>query len=85
MSVTIKYFAWLRERVGKAEEEVSLPAHVKTLADLIAHLRRQGEEYDHAFATEGVVRAALDKRHAPLEAAIGDAREIAFFPPMTGG
>ncbi len=85
MSVTIKYFAWLRERVGKAQEDMILPAGVNTLTDLIAHLRRQGEEYDHAFATDGVVRAALDKRHAPLDAAIGGAREIAFFPPMTGG
>ncbi|MBX9618178.1 MAG: molybdopterin converting factor subunit 1 [Hyphomicrobiales bacterium] len=85
MSVTIKYFAWLRERVGKAEEDMILPAGVNTLTELIAHLRRQGEEYDHAFATDGVIRAALDKRHVPLDAAIGGAREIAFFPPMTGG
>lgn len=83
--VTIRYFAWLRERVGKASEEIALPDGVTTLADLIAYLKTQGEEYTHAFDTPGIVRAALDRRHAPLEAAIGEAREIAFFPPMTGG
>lgn len=85
MTVTIKYFAWLRERVGKPSEEIALPAGVTTLAELVTHLRTKGEEYDYAFSTPGVVRAALDKRHAPLEAVIGQAREIAFFPPMTGG
>lgn len=85
MTITIKYFAWLRERVGKPSEEIAIPPGITTLAELIAHLKTLGEEYDYAFSTEGVVRAALDKRHAPLDAVIGKAREIAFFPPMTGG
>jgi sulfur-carrier protein len=79
------YFAWVRERVGKPEEEVELPREVATIADLVAWLKARGEEYEYAFENEGVVRAALDKVHAKPDAAIAGAREIAFFPPMTGG
>jgi molybdopterin synthase sulfur carrier subunit len=79
------YFAWVRERVGKPEEDVGLPSGLETVADLVRWLKTRGEEYDHAFENEGVVRAAIDKVHAKPDAAIADAREIAFFPPMTGG
>jgi sulfur-carrier protein len=79
------YFAWVRERVGKTEEEVALPPEVVTVADLVRWLKTRGEEYEYAFENEGVVRAAIDKMHAKPQAAIAGAREIAFFPPMTGG
>jgi molybdopterin synthase sulfur carrier subunit len=79
------YFAWLRERTGRAEEDVALPAEVATLGDLVAWLRGRGEEFEHAFGDPAVVRAAIDRVHAPLTAPIAGAREIAFFPPMTGG
>ncbi|WP_132805005.1 molybdopterin converting factor subunit 1 [Tepidamorphus gemmatus] len=79
------YFAWIRERTGRAEEDVELPADVTTLGDLVAWLRQRGEEFEHAFADPAVVRAAIDRTHAPLTAPIAGAREIAFFPPMTGG
>jgi molybdopterin synthase sulfur carrier subunit len=81
----IVYFAWVRERVGKAEEELTPPAEVATVAQLVAWLAARGEEYAHAFANPKVVRAALDKRHVKPEAALAGAREVAFFPPMTGG
>lgn len=81
----IVYFAWLRERVGRPEEEIVLPASVVTVADTLAHLVTLGEEYAYAFENPGIIRAALDKRHAKPEAPIAGAREIAFFPPMTGG
>ncbi|HKH34633.1 MAG TPA: molybdopterin converting factor subunit 1 [Beijerinckiaceae bacterium] len=79
------YFAWVRERIGKPEEEVAVPAEVATVADLVRWLKTRGEEYEYAFENEGVVRAALDKVHAKPNAVITGAREIAFFPPMTGG
>jgi molybdopterin synthase sulfur carrier subunit len=79
------YFAWVRERIGKPEEEVAVPAEVATVADLVRWLKSRGEEYEYAFENEGVVRAALDKVHAKPNAVITGAREIAFFPPMTGG
>jgi molybdopterin synthase sulfur carrier subunit len=83
--VKLLYFAWVRERVGKPEEEIDLPAGVATVADLIAWLSRRGEEYAHAFENPKVIRAAVDRAHVKPETAIAGAREIAFFPPMTGG
>jgi molybdopterin synthase sulfur carrier subunit len=85
MSVKILYFAWVREKVGRPEEIVDLPAGVATVAGLVAWLRTRGPEYAEAFAQAGVVRAAVDKTHVPPTASIAGAREIAFFPPVTGG
>lgn len=79
------YFAWVRERVGKPEEELDLPPEVTTVAQLVAWLSRRGEEYAHAFANPKVVRAALDRTHVKPETPLAGAREVAFFPPMTGG
>jgi molybdopterin synthase sulfur carrier subunit len=79
------YFAWVRERVGKAEEMVAPPGSVVTVAQLMQWLGGRGEEYAHAFENPKVIRAAIDKSHARPDAAIAGAREIAFFPPMTGG
>jgi sulfur-carrier protein len=81
----VKYFAWVRERVGKSEETIDPPANVRTVGDLIAWLARQGESYAHAFEKPLVIRAAIDHAHVRPDAAIAGAREIAFFPPMTGG
>jgi sulfur-carrier protein len=83
--VKLVYFAWVRERVGKPEESVTLPAGVRTVADLIAWLTTRGEEYAHAFENGPLIRAALDRTHVKHDSAVAGAREIAFFPPMTGG
>ena len=79
------YFAWLRERIDKTEEDVDLPASVETIGDLMTWLKTRGEEYEHAFDNPKVIRAAIDKTHVRPEAKIAGASEIAFFPPMTGG
>ena len=81
----VVYFAWVRERVGKPEEEIAPPASVLTVADLLTWLKAQGEEYAYAFENDKVIRAAIDQMHVKHDAAIAGAREIAFFPPMTGG
>jgi len=81
----LRYFAWVRERVGKPEEDVAVPASVATVADLVAWLSARGEEYAHAFENPKVIRAAIDRVHVKPEARIAGAGEIAFFPPMTGG
>jgi molybdopterin synthase sulfur carrier subunit len=81
----VRYFAWVRERVGVAEEEIDPPAEVASVADLMAWLSRRDEGYAAAFAYPKVIRAALDRNHVEHQAALGGAREIAFFPPMTGG
>ena len=79
------YFAWVRERIGIAEEEIDVPPAVKTVAELKGWLARRGEGYARAFEHPTVVRAAVDQRHVKPEAAIAGAQEVAFFPPMTGG
>ena len=81
----VRYFAWVRERVGKAEETLEPPASVRTNEDLIAWLTKRGEAYAYAFETPRVIRAAIDHAHVRPDTAIAGAREIAFFPPMTGG
>jgi sulfur-carrier protein len=81
----IRYFAWVRERIGKTEEDIELPPTVATVGDLMTWLAARGEEYGRAFENPKVIRAAMDRNHVRPEAAIAGAREIAFFPPMTGG
>jgi molybdopterin synthase sulfur carrier subunit len=85
MSIKILYFAWVREKVGKADEIVDLPPGATTVADVIAWLRERGPEYRETFASTGVVRAAIDRVHVQPAASVAGAREIAFFPPVTGG
>ena len=79
------YFAWVRERVGKAEEQVDPPAGVVTVGELMAWLAQRNEQYAYAFENAKVIRATVDHRHVRADAAIAGASEIAFFPPMTGG
>lgn len=79
------YFAWLRERLDKTEEEVEIPSAVQTVGELMDWLKTRGEEYEYAFDNPKVIRAAIDKTHVRAEAKIAGASEIAFFPPMTGG
>ena len=78
------YFAWVRERIGKPEEIIEPPGSVRTIEELIEWLKGRGEEYAFAFERP-VVRAAIDQMHAQPNSTIAGAREIAFFPPMTGG
>ena len=79
------YFAWVRERIGKADEDLAPPRSVTTIAELMKWLAQRGEEYAHAFENPKIIRAAIDRAHARHDTAIAGAREIAFFPPMTGG
>ena len=79
------YFAWVRERIGKPQEDVPLPAEVSTVRDLLVWLKSRGEEYEHALQYPDVIRVALDHEHVDHDEPIGAAREIALFPPMTGG
>lgn len=79
------YFAWVRERIGLAEETLDPPPGLATVGDLVGWLKRRGEGYAHAFENERVIRAAVDRVHVKPDAPIAGASEIAFFPPMTGG
>lgn len=79
------YFAWVRESVGSGEEQVDPPEAVRNIADLIDWLARRSPGHAEAFANPTKLRAAIDQKFVPLDAPLGDAREVALFPPVTGG
>jgi molybdopterin synthase sulfur carrier subunit len=82
-SIQVVYFAWVRERIGVAREEV--PTDAVTVADLVAELAAREDRYAAAFADISSVRVALDQELSSFDAALAGVREVAFFPPMTGG
>ena len=79
------YFAWVRERIGKAEEDIDLPDSVQTVTDLLGWLKQRGDGFENALQYPDVIRVAIDQEHAGHGESIAGAREIALFPPMTGG
>lgn len=81
----VLYFAWLRERMGRTEEALPLPAEVTTVGGLIALLRGRDDAGATAFAHPAMVRAAVNQEFASPDTPVQDADEIAFFPPVTGG
>jgi sulfur-carrier protein len=81
----VRYFAWVRERVGKTEEDVNPPAGIATVDEFMGWLALRGDGYAYAFENPKVIRAAIDRNHVRADARIAGAGEIAFFPPMTGG
>lgn len=85
MSVRAVYFAWVRERIGKTDEMLDLPADITNVSALIAYLSAQDETYAYAFENPAIIRVAINQNHVSHDTALTGAREIAFFPPMTGG
>ena len=80
----VLYFAWLRERIGVAAEEVD-PGAAQSASDLIATLSARSAEHAAAFADVSAIRVAVDQEMGDLDTSIAGAREVAFFPPVTGG
>jgi molybdopterin synthase sulfur carrier subunit len=81
----VRYFAWMKRTVGVAEEEVTLPTDVRTVGDLVAWLRTRSGGHAEALAEGAAFGAAVDKRTATFDAPLAGVREVAFFPPFTGG
>ena len=81
----VRYFAWMKRTVGVSEEELTPPAHVRTVGDLVAWLRTRSAGHAEALAQGAAFGAAVDHRTATFEAPLAEAREVAFFPPFTGG
>ena len=82
-ALDVLYFAWVRERIGLPREVVT--THAATVADLVTELRACEPRYDAAFADTAALRVAVDQKLTTFDAALAGAREVAFFPPMTGG
>ena len=81
--MTLLYFAWVRQKIGKSEERLSPP--ITDVAGLIAYLKSLGPNYADAFADPSRVRVAVNQHHAGLDVKLGPDDEVAFFPPVTGG
>ena len=81
--IDVVYFAWVRERIGLPRERVETQA--ATVTDLVAELRGREERYAAAFADISALRVALDQELSEFDAPLAGVREVAFFPPMTGG
>jgi len=81
--IDVLYFAWVRERIGLPKERVETSA--ATVMDLVDELRRREDRYAAAFADLASLRVALDQELASFDAPLAGVREVAFFPPMTGG
>lgn len=85
MTIDMLYFAWVREAIGTGAERVTPPEGIATIADLIDWLSAASDGHARAFADRDRLRAAIDQQFVPLDSAIAGAREIALFPPVTGG
>ena len=81
--IDVLYFAWVRERIGMPKESVESAA--ETVADLVEELRSREERYKAAFSDMSSVRVAVDQKLVDIDTPLAGAREVAFFPPMTGG
>ncbi len=81
----VLYFAWVREKVGAAGEEIALPAEVRNVGALMRHLGSLSPRHAEAFANPTAIRAAVNQDFATAEDAVADRDEVAFFPPVTGG
>lgn len=79
------YFSWVRERIGVASEERDIPASILSVEQFLVWLSQQGDQYENALTDTASLRVALDQTHVTADAPLNGAREIAIFPPMTGG
>jgi molybdopterin synthase sulfur carrier subunit len=85
MKVTVRYFASLRESLGKDSEEIELPAGVSTVAGLRSHLKARGGAYEEVLSEKKLVRSAVNQDMVKPSGAVKGGDEVAFFPPVTGG
>ena len=85
MRLDFRYFAWVRERVGTGEETLDVPSDVADAAGLIDWLASRGEGYGQAFGEPRALRVAFDMQQVSMDASLAGVREVAIYPPMTGG
>jgi len=83
--VKLLYFAWVRQKIGRSQEELAIPPDVTTVTSLVEFLRRRGPGYEAAFQNPALLRCAVNQEHARFDATVGPDDEVAFFPPVTGG
>lgn len=84
-TLTLVYFAWVREKICRDEEQIAHPGADATIDEILGQLEQRGDGYAAAFAERSRIRAALDQMFVPLDTPLGQGRELALFPPVTGG
>ena len=85
MTLTIRYFAWMREHTGTDLETVSLPNNVSSIGDLVPHLAAMSDGHAQALKNMRAVRVAVNRTYGDLDTTVAGGDEVAFFPPVTGG
>ena len=85
MTLTIRYFAWMREHTGTDLEKVSLPDNVSSVGDVVTHLAAKSEGHAQALRNMRAVRVAVNRTYGDLDTPVAGGDEVAFFPPVTGG
>lgn len=83
--MNLLYFAWVRQKIGRAEEKFDLPDDIATIRELAEYLRERGDGYGEAFAELTRLRVAVNQEHVSFDAPVTPDDEVAFFPPVTGG
>ena len=83
--MVVKYFSWIKEHIGKAEEVIDLPTDITTIKELISYLENLNDDYRLAFEKKNLIKIAINKSYSSLDGKIDNNDEIAFFPPVTGG
>ena len=81
----IKYFSWIKEHVGKSEEQIELPDHINDVNELINYLNELDKKYSLILEKKNLIKIAVNKTYSSFDTNISDSDEIAFFPPVTGG
>ena len=83
--MVIKYFSWIKEHIGKSEEQIILPNHITNVDQLINYLNDVNEKYNLIFEKKEIIKIAVNKTYSSFETKVSDTDEVAFFPPVTGG
>ena len=81
----IKYFSWIKEHVGKSEEQIELPNHINNVNELLNYLNKLDKKYSLILEKKKLIKIAVNKTYSSFDANISNSDEIAFFPPVTGG
>ena len=83
--MVIKYFSWIKEHIGKSEEQIDLPNHITNVNQLINYLNEIDKKYYIIFEKKELIKIAVNKTYSSFDDKISNSDEIAFFPPVTGG
>ncbi len=83
--MVVKYFSWIKEHIGKSEEQIDLPSNITNVNQLINYLNEIDEKYNIIFEKKELIKIAVNKTYSSFDTIISNSDEIAFFPPVTGG